>query len=118
MFDLPLHKRKHVRLRDGTIRELRDDEIIPDGASVVVPMAMRDQAITDDEDDIPIYDADDMAAEQAWQDMKVRLSDAYKTPAPQRAAKAQSQQTYDADPDAAWQKMVADMSNAWRGGGR
>jgi hypothetical protein len=88
-----IEPRRHVRLRDGQVRELLAGEIIPDGATVFVPLLLRDAERRSLRD----------AAEKAYTDYVARLSDAWR-PEPVKVA---------ATPEAAYEDMCAYYQNAW-----
>src|SRR4051794_40797395 len=59
-----------IRLRDGTERELLEDELIPDGATLLRPLFLRDAALSR---------PGDALAEEAREEMRSLISTAWRT---------------------------------------
>ena len=103
-----MRRRTTIRLPDGTVRELRDGEIVPDGAIMTVPIMLKDGAADADADAFrdearaviahaamvraiadgwkDARDAEPPPAdrEEAYEAMKRRIADAWMQPEPRR----------------------------------
>src|SRR5688500_10594558 len=90
--------KRYVRLRDGTVREFAADELVPDGATVFCSILVKDERYDD---------AAHAARDEAYEQMRRDLTDAWKGPADQGPAPA-------ATAEEAYQQMKRDISNAWR----
>src|SRR3954447_18771254 len=67
-----------IRLRDGTIRALDENELLPDGASLLTSLYMRDQARAG-ASSTSVRDAE-RDRDEAYLSMVDRLSDGWKAP--------------------------------------
>lgn len=116
-----------IRLRDGTIRALDENELLPDGATMLASLFMRDQARAGSSD--AAFDAEQQrllgAADAAYADYVHRLQNAWKTPdGPRQAATNDGQRspTVSTTPitderlarDIAHRAMIERMTAAWR----
>jgi hypothetical protein len=90
--------KRHVRFRDGTIRVLEDGErfVLPDGASLHVPLMLMDHAPAD---------KDHAEADQAHAEMVRSITMAHRDPNDREPPPADREQAY--------AKMREDISNAW-----
>jgi hypothetical protein len=92
--------RRHVRLRDGTLRALTPGELVPDGATVFASLIIKDAITVTDREQ----------SDAAYETMKRDLSHAWKLPLPEARVDAPSATTV----DEAHRAMVKTMQDAWR----
>ena len=93
-----MRRRTMIRPRDGTVRELRDGEVVPDGAVVTVPIMLKDDA-----------DAfrDEARAVIAHAAMTKAIADAWKSPQDRDA------EPPPADREEAYEAMKRRIADAW-----
>ena len=96
------NRKRSLRLRDGTVREVIPGEVIPEGASLHVPITLKDG--------LPL-DADD-EREFAYAAMRQSIHDAWK-PIPDAPHDSSSGSRETAD--ASYEEMKASISTAWQG---
>ena len=92
--------KRHVQFRDGTIRVLEDGErfVLPDGASLHVPLMLMDHA--------PPPDDARAEADQAHAEMVRTITMAHRHPSDREPPSEDREQAY--------AKMREDISNAWQ----
>ena len=99
-----MRRRTMIRLRDGTVRELRDGEVVPDGAVVTVPIMLKDGAADADADAF----RDEARAVIAHAAMTKAIADAWKSP------DARDAEPPPADREEAWAAMRDRIATAWQ----
>ncbi len=92
--------RRHVRLPDGSVRELAPGELVPEGAAVYVPLWLKDEA--------PDSDGREAVAE-AYEKMTRKLANAWRGP---NAAIDPEPPTENAAE--AYEQMKRRLSEAWK----
>jgi hypothetical protein len=113
---------QQVKARDGSIRTLREGEILLDGESLYTPMSFMDSASGFDPNNhqphfVAMTDAQLDAKEKQIQDHKKRLSDMWRTPVtPPHTVPVDGQLPLHQKPDdvPSYASYDAKISNAWR----
>ena len=101
---------RHIRFRDGRVRALRPNELVPDDAVLFSSFVLKDHLDHHDHDPDEDRGRDKSDADRAYEKMKTDISQAWQRPGQEQV----NPPAPAASPDEARARMIARLSEAYK----